>query len=131
MNLKYLGASLLCGGAWGLIALAMGHAVVPERELWTGVLSSPLIGLLVGVVSSPAYSFPLAARMFLPPFFLYFSALLFAMAMSLRGDFNVDLQENLGGVMYGTTIYLPMLLPLAYLTHFGLGRLRSRPAKPD
>jgi hypothetical protein len=126
LNFKYLTGSILSGVGWGLVACALGHSYIPGREILAGLIASPFIGFVIGVISSPAYSFPLIVHAFVPSVLLYAGAFLFAFAISGPSSEAAALPENVGGVMLGGTIYLPLLLPLAYVTHFGLGRLRKR-----
>jgi hypothetical protein len=130
MNRAYLVMSLLCGTVWGGIAYVLGFSSVPREQLVAGVVASPIIGLLVGILSSPTYSLHWGVRLLAPPVLLYLSAAFFALAMSIRGRTEADLVENLGGVLLGTTFNLVLLLPLAYGTHYGLAAFRSTKPKP-
>ena len=129
MNRAYLVASFLCGGAWGGIAYVLGLNLETREQVLAGVVASPIIGLLVGLVSSPAYSFHWVLRLLVPPILLYLGATLFALAMSIRP--GSELAENLAGVLLGTTMNFMLLLPLAYGTHYGLAAFRiTKPSSP-
>ena len=129
MTAKYLVASALWGAAWGGIGVLMGLGKFSGESLLIGALASPGIGAIMGILSSPIYSFPFLVRFLSLPVLVYAGAFLFGMAISIRGPFEESLQRNAGLVMIGTTYFLFILVPVAFFTHFSLGYLRKPPVK--
>jgi hypothetical protein len=123
MNAKYFFVSMACGAGWGLVAMGLGHNVFSRQTLLIGLAVSPLIGLVMGVATIPAYSLPVWARFLLLPVMVYVSAFLYGVAVSFN-ESSSTLEIALG-VMAGTTGYILVLLPFAYFSHFGLGYLRT------
>ena len=110
--------------------MGMGYTYLERRSLLIGLAASPLIGLVMGVVTVPAYSLPVWARLLLLPVMVYVSAFLYGIAVAFITSGSRVLETALG-VMAGTTWFILALLPFAYFTHFGLGYIRTPAARQD
>jgi hypothetical protein len=136
-------ASFLAGGAWGLLAWALGHQAYGQA-IWGGVVAAPFIGLLVsGLMHHRFESTSGWRRLLVALVSLYLGATLFALAVGItdaltgsasRGAVEVVLQAVIG-TWWGVTIagFWIALWPLAWLTHIVLAWVddlspgRSRP----
>jgi len=134
---KYVAFSLLAGALWGVIGLALAGQVL-GAPVWGGVVAAPAIGLGAATMFRGFRSRPPGARIALALISLYLGAGLFALAAGIvdamhpvpdRIAWAVVVQAVLG-VWWGITFtgYLPLLWPLAYLTHALLGRVDVRAA---
>ena len=128
---------MLAGAIWGVIGLAFASQVLGPF-VWAGVLSAPIIGLVIAILFRGFRNRPPGMRVALALVSLYLGAGLFALvagtADALRPIPNripsaVVIQTVLG-VWWGITFtgYLILLWPLAYLTHALLGRAEGRNA---
>jgi hypothetical protein len=131
MTPKHLGAFVLAGILWGAIAYWLGvEAYGPG--VWAGVLVGPVIGLIVGSAMHKHFQQGRLGRRWLIALgSLYLGATLFG---TVTGIYGVLAQtpgaplleifwEGLATALYGVTLFIWVLLPLAYLTHVALGRI--------
>lgn len=133
MNAKYLACSFLSGAVWGGIAYFLGREGLGS-SIWAGVVLAPVIGVVVGIVTYPTYRWPIWLQVFASLFTLYASATAFGLILGVYevsrwqgvGDRFAPMIELTLGTLYGTTMFVPLLWPLAFLNHFVLGPLRSR-----
>jgi hypothetical protein len=114
----------VAGVVWGLIAYLLGRQAVGPALLG-GVLASPLIGVVVGIAVQERFeTSALGKRVLLALASLYLGAILFGLSLGtydwVRGSsgrgFEVVL-EGMVAVVYGTTLFLIGLWPLAYISH--------------
>ena len=128
-------AYALLGTCWGLLAALLGGRALGEPILY-GVFASPLIGVAVGRVLHPRFARSAAAYRALIAFAsLYTGAALFGLAVGV-GELAADggsrglgvVWRDVAAVLYGTSLFVIALWPLAYLTHALLagGVRRSR-----
>ena len=119
----------MSGGAWGAIAYLLAGRMV-GKGIWGGVLVSPLIGILVGLVAARFRKLPAGGRVFFSLVALYGATYLFGLAVGLgdlvtgvnRGEGShripsaVILQSGVG-FLWGLTFmgYIVVLWPLSYL----------------
>jgi hypothetical protein len=101
--------------------------------IWGGVIASPLIGLLMGMLYKPAYKLPKVGQVFVSLTTLYLAATLFGLAMGIydaywraipnRRTSGVVIQAVLAPI-WGLTFlgYFMALWPLSYFNHKVLGR---------
>jgi len=134
---RYIHLALLAGTIWGLIGLVLAGQVLGPSA-WGGVLAAPAVGLAVAIAFRGFRGRPPGARIVLSLVSLYLAAGLFALAAGIvdatrpipnRIPGAVVIQTVVG-VWWGITFtgYLPLLWPLAYLTHALLGRADATPA---
>jgi hypothetical protein len=117
-------AHALLGVCWGFLAALLGGRAIGPSILY-GVFASPLIGIVVGRFVHPRFAGASGVYRALIAFAsLYFGAVLFGLAIGLgelvrsRGAEGVEvLWEGVAAVLYGTSLFLIALWPLAYLTH--------------
>jgi hypothetical protein len=126
---------LLCavsGCVWAGIAWLIGHKGFGSF-LWGGIVASPLIGVIVGLIYRPAYRLSTTKRAWLSLLTLYMAVTLFGLAIAVfdlafgdpaRGHMEGILQTTLA-VWWGVTLtgYVVVLWPLAYLNHWLLGSM--------
>jgi prepilin signal peptidase PulO-like enzyme (type II secretory pathway) len=135
VSYRFVLFALIAGMIWGAIGLALSAQVL-GAPVWAGVLAAPVIGLAVGLVFRGFRGRPPGMRVALALVSLYFGAGLFALSAGVadalrpiehRNGSAVILQAVVG-VWWGITFtgLLPLLWPLAYLTHSLLGRLERR-----
>ncbi len=135
LPLRLVGLALLVGAIWGAIGLVLAGPVLGP-SVWGGVAAAPAVGLAVAFAFRGFRSRPPGSRIALSLVSLYLAAGLFALAAGIadaarpithRDPGAVVIQAVLG-VWWGITFtgYLPLLWPLAYLTHALLGRLDAR-----
>jgi hypothetical protein len=128
---RYLLLALLAGAVWGAIGMVLAGRTL-GLPVWGGAVASPVIGLAIAVLFRGFRQRPIGARIALALVSLYLGAGLFALAVGVadavrpigpRDAMAVVIQTVLG-VWWGITFtgYLPLLWPLAYLTHSLLGR---------
>ncbi|HEY3227231.1 MAG TPA: hypothetical protein VGK61_09595 [Planctomycetota bacterium] len=131
MNAKYLIFSFLSGGCWGGVAYVMGPSQ-SRPGILAGVVATPVIGLIVGVLMSPSYKWSTWARVTTSLLSVYVGATLFGLVVgayevcqrSAGGISYAPIFEDMASAWYGTTIYFPALWALACLNHFLLGMIR-------
>ena len=117
----------ICGCLWGLIANALAGGIV-----WGGMLASPFIGILVGVMVERLHGLSTPKRVLISLASLYLAACLFGVAV---GVFDLLTGVNAGpgwrripsavviqsalGVLWGLTFtgYFLLLWPLSYANH--------------
>jgi hypothetical protein len=112
------------GTCWGLLAALLGGRAIGPPILY-GVFASPLIGLAVGRILHPRFvRSPGVYRALIAFVSLYAGALLFGLAVGIgelvgrRGAQGVEVVgEGIAAVLYGTSLFVIALWPLAYLTH--------------
>jgi hypothetical protein len=117
-------AYALLGTCWGLLAALLGGRALGEPILY-GVFASPLIGLAVGRVLHPRFArAPVVYRALIAFASLYAGAVLFGLVIGLGelagagGGRGLEvLWRDVASVLYGTSVFLIALWPLAYLTH--------------
>lgn len=117
-------AYALLGTCWGLLAALLGGRALGEPILY-GVFASPLIGLAVGRVLHPRFARASAVYRALIAFAsLYAGAVLFGLVVGLGelaaagGGRGLEVVwQDVAAVLYGTSLFLIALWPLAYLTH--------------
>lgn len=131
-NTKYLLLSSASGLAWGMLALGLGYGAF-RGAIWGGLIASPVIGLLIGMVTLRWRLASTAYRAILALLTLYVAGTCFGLSVGLydwlaRGVPNriphaVVLQAILA-VWWGLTFtgYFVVLWPLAYFNHWILGR---------
>jgi len=114
----------LLGTCWGLLAALLGGRALGPAILH-GVFVSPLIGIVVGRLIHPRFVRSSGAYRALIAFAsLYASALMFGLAIGLgelvRGGGAEGAEviwQGVASVLYGTSLFVIALWPLAYLTH--------------
>jgi hypothetical protein len=117
-------AYALLGTCWGLLAALLGGRALGEPILY-GVFASPLIGLAVGRFLHPRFArAPVAYRALIAFASLYSGALLFGLVIgagelvAMGGGRGIEvLWQDVAAVLYGTSLFVVALWPLAYLTH--------------
>jgi hypothetical protein len=117
-------AYALLGTCWGLLAALLGGRALGEPILY-GVFASPLIGLAVGRFLHPCFARASTVYRALIAFAsLYVGAMLFGLVVGLGelaragGGRGVEvLWQDVAAVLYGTSLFVIALWPLAYLTH--------------
>ena len=118
-----VGIMIIKGG----LAAPLGHRAFGERA-WVGVLASPLIGLVVGALSQPAFERVSGTRRALVTLgSVYLGATLFGAVMALGANLGgpargaaTELVETVVTVWWGVTVggFVLFLWPLAYFTHW-------------
>ena len=114
----------LLGTCWGLLAALLGGRAIGPSILY-GVFASPLIGIAVGRLIHPRFARTSGVYRALIAFgSLYAGAVLFGLGVGVGelvrsgGADGVDvLWQGVAAVLYGTSVFLIALWPLAYLTH--------------
>ncbi|MGE0160745.1 MAG: hypothetical protein AB7T31_15175 [Gemmatimonadales bacterium] len=117
-------AYALLGTCWGLLAALLGGRALGSPILY-GVFASPLIGFVVGRLLQARFARASAAYRALIAFTsLYLGAALFGLAIGLgelvdgsRAAGAEVVWQGIAAVLYGTSLFLIALWPLAYLTH--------------
>ncbi len=117
-------AHAFLGTCWGLLAALLGGRAIGSSILW-GVFVSPLIGVAVGRFIHPSFVRATGAYRALIAFgSLYASAVIFGLAVGL-GDLGRGgaaegpevIWQGVASVLYGTSLFVIALWPLAYLSH--------------
>jgi len=120
---------LTVGAAWGLIALIFGSKAFGP-VIWGGVLASPLIGLAAGRLTHARFEQTTGVYRGLAALAsVYAGAVLFGVAIGLydlawhseagRAAPEV-IGQAMGASLWGATVFLIALWPMAYLTHLAL-----------
>jgi hypothetical protein len=117
-------AYALLGTCWGLLAALLGGRAIGPPILY-GVFASPLIGLAVGRILHPRFvGSPGVYRALIAFVSLYAGAVLFGLAVGIgelvagRGARGLEaVWQGVAAVLYGTSLFVIALWPLAYLTH--------------
>jgi hypothetical protein len=117
-------AYALLGTCWGLLAALLGGRALGQPILY-GVFASPLIGLVVGRALHPRFVRAAGVYRALIAFAsLYMGAVLFGLAVGVgelvrrRGVEELEvLWQGVASVLYGTSLFVIALWPLAYLSH--------------
>ncbi len=132
---KYFLFATLSGCAWAVIAYVLSLGVFPFRIVIGGLLLSPLIGLLIGLIFLPAYKLPKWAQFALSLVTLYVAVSLFGVGVGLA-DATRDVPmrpfasevifQALIASVFGVTMYAVLLWPLAFVNHRLLGRALHR-----
>ncbi|MFN0206540.1 MAG: hypothetical protein ACKVS6_09550 [Planctomycetota bacterium] len=141
LRIQYYLLSFLSGGIWAVIAYILVKSHLLDAT-WGGVMASPMIGLIIGILFRRIMQCSFGWRAFLTLVSLYLSATLFAVACGVhdayfRGIANRDAIEVIGssvfGVLYGLTLfgYFLFLWPLAYANHALLARALPENATYD
>ena len=132
LSVRFVTAALLAGTAWGAIGVLLaGQMLGPV--VWGGAVISPFIGLGTAVLFRRFRRLSPGVRVALALVSLYVAAGLFALAAGITDaarvipnrDGGAVVIEKVLGVWWGITFmgYLPLLWPIAYLTHSMLGRV--------
>jgi hypothetical protein len=130
-------AHALLGTCWGLLAALLGGRAIGPPILY-GVFASPLIGVALGRWLHPRFARTSGVYRALIAFAsLYLGAVMFGVAVGVgelvtsRGAESAEvLWQGVAAVLYGTSLFVIALWPLAYLTHVLLatdGRWWRRP----
>ncbi len=135
--------SIVSGCAWGTLAYVLGRGAM-GGIIWGGVIASPVIGLLVGLIAGRIRPRSALGRVFLSLAGLYGAAILFGLAVGLfdlatgvnsgdswyRNPGAVLIQSALG-TLWGMTLtgYVIAFWPLAYLNHWLIWRLGPGPGR--
>lgn len=124
--------ALLAGLVWGMIGLALAGPMLGS-SIWGGVLIAPLVGFAVALIFRGFRARPPGMRVALALVSLYFAAGLFALGAGVADAMRpipnriacAVVIQAVVGVWWGITFtgYLPLLWPLAYLTHALIGRV--------
>jgi hypothetical protein len=117
-------AYALLGTCWGLLAALLGGRALGPPILY-GVFASPLIGLAVGRALQPRFARAVGVYRALIAFAsLYIGAVLFGLAVGVGqvvrrpgGEGLEVVGQGVASVLYGTSLFVIALWPLAYLTH--------------
>ena len=134
---KYCWLSVLSGCVWAVIAYVLSFGAFGSIIVG-GLIASPFIGLLVGMLYRPAYKLPKVDQFFLSLVTLYLAAAVFGLAVGFydaywraipnRMSSEVILQAVISAVMGITFTGLVLLLwPLAFLNHRLLSRAHRAP----
>lgn len=130
---KYLLLSAISGMIWGGVVTWIAVDMVP-RAIWGGLVASPIIGCIIGASTKRWYRLPLPFRIVASLGSLYVATALFgfsvrvydwlAFDMPNRLSYGVVL-ESLLAFLWGLTFvgWLVLFWPLAYVTHWLLGRI--------
>lgn len=129
MRLPLLLWSAAAGAAWGVVALLLGGKAF-GAAIWPGVLVSPVIGAVTGLLIHPRFEESAGVRRWLWAVgSLYLGALLFGLAIGAGEELarwgpghraGASLVESVLAVLWGVTVtgFLLILTPLAYATHW-------------
>lgn len=131
LPVRFAGFAMLAGALWGGLGLVLaGQTLGPVA--WAGAVASPLIGWGTAVAFRGFRERAPGVRVALSLVSLYFAAGLFALAVGIADaaravpnrDGGAVVIQTVLGVWWGITFtgYLPLLWPIAYLTHSLLGR---------
>ena len=134
---KYHWLSVLSGCVWAIIAYVLSFGAFGSLIIG-GLIASPLIGLLVGMLYRPAYKLPKVSQCFLSLVTLYLAVTIFGLAVGFYDAYSRAIPNRItSGVILQTTIaavwgitftgYVLLLWPLAFLNHRLLGRAHSAP----
>ena len=141
LSVRFVAAALLAGTVWGAIGVLLaGQMLGPV--VWGGAVVSPAIGLATALLFRSFRRLSPGLRIALALASLYVAAGLFALAVGVTDAARMIPNRNGGavviekilGVWWGITFmgFLPLLWPIAYLTHSMLGRIEASasPAAP-
>jgi hypothetical protein len=118
----------VAGICWGGLVYLLGNKALGPG-IWSGVLASPLIGLIVGRLMQPRFeNSSTGVRWLTSLVTLYFAATLFGLvvgswfwfAQTSNSRVLERCWEGLASTWYGCTLFLPLLWPLAYFTHWAI-----------
>ena len=129
---QYVLLSALSGCLWGAIAFVLSFEGFPV-QIWGGVLGSPPIGIVIGLIAYYTGPWSSFSRVPLSLASLYFAAALWGLCigvfeMLVLGIPNqipyAGVIEMVLAVLWGLTFsgYVVLLWPLAYFNHWLLGR---------
>ena len=125
-----------CGCIWALIANVLAGGIV-----WGGMLASPFIGVLVGVLVERLHALSPPRRVLVSLASLYLAACLFGVAVGVydlltgvnagpgwRRIPSAVVIQSLLGVLWGLTFtgYVLLLWPLSYANHLLVWNLAKR-----
>jgi hypothetical protein len=118
--------SAVSGLGWALIACFIGYRAFGYRIVG-GIIMAPLIGILIGRLSSPLHNKPRWVQIAASLFYLYVAAVCFALGMALFSlvfdprnvRFSAGLIEHVLAVLWGLTFggYALVLWPLSFFNH--------------
>jgi hypothetical protein len=118
--------SAVSGLGWALIACFIGYRAFGYRIVG-GIIVTPLIGVLIGHLSSPLQNKPRWVQIAGSLFYLYVAAACFAVGMALFSPvlgprnvrFPAALMEHVLAVLWGLTFggYALVLWPLSFFNH--------------
>ena len=123
--------SFAAGAVWGGIAYALGAGAIGP-PIWAGILASPFIGLVVGLLIQPRFVASSGVwRVVWALVGLYLGAVLFGIAIGVADEISRQSADHVAGaalieavlaVLWGVTVtgFVLVLAPLAYLTHWFL-----------
>ena len=128
----YYWMSALSGCVWALLAYALILDAMGSL-IWGGVIASPLIGLLIGLLYRPAYKFSKVGQVFSSLITLYIAVTLFGLAMGIYDAYGHSIPnrihsevilETVLATLWGVTFlgYFLFLWPLSYFNHRLLAR---------
>ena len=133
----YVLGSLASGALWGALAYALGARAIGS-SIVGGVMCSPIIGLVIGLVFRSVHRMRTGPAAFAALLSLYLGAALFGFAVGctdlsrgVHGRFPIEVVfQAVVALVWGTTItgYVLVLWPLAFQNHRLLGRLDSEQA---
>ena len=135
--MRYYWLSVLSGCIWAAIAYVLSFGAFGPNIVG-GLLASPLIGLLIGILYRPAYKFPKVGQVFLSLASLYLAVGMFGLAAGFydacwraipnRSISEVILQMMIAAVIGITfTGFVLLLWPLAFFNHRLLSRAYRAP----
>jgi hypothetical protein len=130
---KYCLFAALSGCAWAIIAYVLSYGMFNANTVIGGIVISPLIGLVIGLVFLPAYRLPKFVQFALSLVSLYFAVALFGLGVGVY-DAARDVPDRIGTTevvlqtviasWFGVTMgYVLVLWPLAFLNHRLLHRV--------
>lgn len=130
-----------CGCVWALIANVLARGMV-----WGGMLASPFIGILAGLLVERLHGLSPARRVLVSLASLYLAACLFGVAVGVfdlltgvnagpgwRRIPSAVVIESVLGVLWGLTFtgYFLLLWPLSYANHVLVWNLAKRQPRED
>jgi hypothetical protein len=131
----YYWMSALSGCVWAILAYVLSDGAMGSL-IWRGVIASPLIGLLIGLLYLPAYKFSKGWQVFTSLVTLYLAVALFGFAVGIYDAYGRSITnripsevilESVLATLWGVTFlgYFLVLWPLSYLNHRLLARTQK------
>ena len=124
---RFVAASIAMGWIWGGIGMLLGYSAIGLCVLG-GFVASPFIGFAVGRGSASMYERSLWAMLPWSVITLYLAAACFGAAVGLcdllamipNRIWMAVVLQSVNGTLFGTTLFLPIVWPLAWISHFAL-----------